>query len=93
MRNAAATRVLALLRFFFANRLITAFRYPGSQCSVRDEVLLGGKPAQIGSLLAQHNLHGFDANRIDLRHIHPAHSVQRLARGSWPRLRKLLILG
>jgi hypothetical protein len=65
---------------FFANRLITAFRYPGSQRSGRDELLPGGKPAQIGSILAQHNLHGLDANCIDLRHIYPAHSVQRLAR-------------
>lgn len=60
---------------------------------MRDEVLLRGKPAQIGSILAQHDLHGLDANRVDLRHIHTLIRYSAWRAGSWPRFRRLLIFG
>src|SRR5260370_34805082 len=51
---------------------------------MRDEVLLGGKPAQVGTVFAEHYLHRFHANGIDSCQVDTTDPVQSFTQGLFP---------
>jgi hypothetical protein len=53
---------------------------------VRDKLVLGGKPAQVGAVFAEYRLDRVYANGIDPGQVHSTHPVQCLTQGLFPSL-------
>src|SRR5207247_9353800 len=49
-----------------------------------DALLLARKPAQVGTVFAEHYLHSFHANRIDSCQVDTTEPVQSLTQGLFP---------
>src|SRR6266851_1218950 len=71
--SASAVPLLLFYRFACAGWLVRR------QCDMRNELLLGGKTAQIWPVFAEYDLDRFHPDRVDPRQIHSAHPVQSLA--------------
>src|SRR6266849_6287410 len=71
--SASAVPLLLFYRFACAGWLVRR------QCDMRNELLLGGKTAQIWPVFAEYDLDRFHPDRVDPREIHSAHPVQSLA--------------